>query len=131
MSMNDPIADMLTRIVNAHARMKREVLIPSSKLKEAIASVLKQEGYISDYKIDEAERKKTIVIALKYFEDKPVIEKLQRVSKPGLRCYKSVDELPKVMGGLGTAIVSTAKGVMTDRAARKQGVGGEVLCIVT
>jgi len=130
MSMSDPIADMLTRVRNATTRMRREVAMPASKSKVAIAAILKQEGYIVDYRVDNSDRKKTLVIELKYYEGKPVIEIIRRVSKPGLRRYKSVDDLPKVRGGLGTAIISTAKGVMTDRTAKKQGVGGEVLCIV-
>ena len=130
MSMSDPIADMLTRIRNATARMKREVAMPASKLKAEIADILKQEGYIVDYRVDGTDQKKTLVIELKYFEGKPVIEIIQRVSKPGLRRYKSVADLPKVRGGLGTAIISTSKGIMTDKAAKKQGVGGELLYIV-
>ena len=130
MSMSDPIADMLTRIRNSLLRQKREVQIPSSKLKVAIANILKQEGYILDYKVDEQDKKATLTIELKYFEGKPVIESIKRVSRPSLRAYKSVNDLPKVMGGLGIAIVSTAKGVMTDKSAREHGIGGEVLCFV-
>ena len=129
MSMQDPVADMLTRIRNAQARSKREVVMPASKLKVAIASILKEEGYIVSYKVDD-EVKASLHIELKYFEGKPVIESLERYSKPSLRRYNGVDDLPKVMGGLGTVIVSTSKGVMTDKNAREQGVGGEVLCLV-
>lgn len=131
MSMQDPIADMLTRIRNAQARAKREVNIPSSKLKTGIAGILKEEGYITDYKLTEEGNKTTLTVELKYFEGKPVIEMLRRVSRPSLRRYSGKDDLPKVMNGLGTAIISTNKGVMTDRTARAQGVGGEVLCIVS
>lgn len=131
MSMSDPISDMLTRIRNSLQRNKREVQIPSSKLKVAIANILKQEGYINDFKVGEQDKKSTLTIELKYFEGKPVIESLKRVSRPSLRSYKSVDKLPKVMGGLGVAIVSTAKGVMTDKTAREHGIGGEVLCFVS
>ena len=130
MSMTDPIADMLTRIRNGHAAEKTRVTMPSSKLKVSIAQVLKDEGYITDFRSAEAEGKSELVIELKYFDGKPVIEKLQRVSKPGLRIYKSKDELPRVMGGLGVAIISTSRGIMSDRAARAAGQGGEVLCIV-
>lgn len=131
MSMSDPISDMLTRIRNSLQRNKREVQMPSSKLKVAIANILKQEGYITDFKVGEQDKKSTLTIELKYFEGKPVIESLKRVSRPSLRSYKSVDKLPKVMGGLGVAIVSTAKGVMTDKTAREHGIGGEVLCFVS
>lgn len=129
MSMQDPLADMLTRIRNAQMAEKTVVSMPSSKLKVAVASVLKNEGYISDYQIS-GDAKPQLSIELKYFEGRPVIEELKRVSRPGLRQYKSVDQLPKVRGGLGVSIVSTNKGVMTDRAARAAGVGGEVLCTV-
>lgn len=129
MSMQDPVADMLTRIRNAQARSKREVSMPASKLKAAIAKILQEEGYIVSYKVDD-EVKASLHIELKYFEGKPVIESLERFSKPSLRRYNGVDDLPKVLGGLGTAIVSTSKGVMTDKNAREQGVGGEVLCLV-
>ena len=128
--MTDPIADMLTRIRNGLAANKAEVKIPFSKLKQSIAQVLKDEGYISDFKQDEVDGKPVLLIDLKYYQGKPVIENIKRVSRPGLRIYKSKDELPKVMGGLGVAIVSTSNGVMTDRAARKSGFGGEVLCYV-
>ncbi|TRX73050.1 30S ribosomal protein S8 [Pseudomonas mangiferae] len=129
MSMQDPLADMLTRIRNAQMAEKTVVSMPSSKLKVAVASVLKNEGYISDYNVT-SDAKPQLSIELKYFEGRPVIEELKRVSRPGLRQYKSVDQLPKVRGGLGVSIVSTNKGVMTDRAARAAGVGGEVLCTV-
>lgn len=122
---------MLTRIRNAQARAKREVNIPSSKLKTGIAGILKEEGYITDFRLSEEGNKTTLTIELKYFEGKPVIEMLRRVSRPSLRRYSGKDNLPKVMNGLGTAIISTNKGVMTDRTARAQGVGGEVLCIVS
>ena len=129
--MTDPIADMLTRIRNALAANKADVSMPASKQKAAIARVLKDEGYITDFRIDEKDGvKKSLVIELKYFDGKPVIEKIKRVSRPGLRIYKSKDELPRVMGGLGVAIVSTSNGLMSDRAARKAGHGGEVLCYV-
>ncbi|MBG4379888.1 30S ribosomal protein S8 [Pseudomonas aeruginosa] len=129
MSMQDPLADMLTRIRNAQMAEKTVVSIPSSKLKAAVAKVLKDEGYIADFQIS-SEVKPQLSIELKYFEGKPVIEEVKRISRPGLRQYKSVEQLPKVRGGLGVSIVSTNKGVMTDRAARAAGVGGEVLCTV-
>lgn len=129
MSMQDPLADMLTRIRNAQMAEKTVVSMPSSKLKVAVADVLKSEGYISGYEIS-SDAKPLLSIELKYFEGRPVIEELKRISRPGLRQYKSVDQLPKVRGGLGVSIVSTNKGVMTDRAARAAGVGGEVLCTV-
>ena len=128
--MTDPIADMLTRIRNALAAKKAQVAMPQSKQKMAIAQVLKDEGYIVDFGQGEADGKPVINVDLKYFQGKPVIEKIQRVSRPGLRIYKGKDELPKVMGGLGVAIISTSSGVMSDRAARKAGHGGEVLCYV-
>ena len=131
MSMQDPISDMLTRIRNSLERNKRDVKMPSSKLKVAIANILKQEGYISDYMVEENDKKASLIIELKYFEGKPVIEMLKRISRPSLRSYKSSNELPKVMGGLGVAIISTAKGVMTDKSAREHGIGGEVLCVVS
>ncbi len=131
MSMQDPISDMLTRIRNSLEREMRDVSMPSSKLKVAIAEILKQEGYISDYRVVEDNNKLSLVIELKYFEGKPVIEMIKRVSKPSLRQYKSTTDLPKVMGGLGVAIISTAKGVMTDKSAREHGIGGEVLCYVS
>lgn len=130
MSMQDPIADMFCRISNGQARTRSKVELPSSRLKVAIADILKQEGYINDYLVHDNDGKRQLIIELKYFDGKPVIEKLQRVSKPGLRRYKSSDDLPRVLGGFGTAIISTSKGVMTDKSARAQGIGGEVLCIV-
>ena len=130
MSMSDPIADMLTRIRNAQQSEKLSVAMPASKLKSAIAQVLKDEGYIEDFAVREAEGQPQLEIGLKYYAGKPVIEKIERVSRPGLRIYRPKDELPKVMNGLGVAIVSTSRGVMTDRKARGLGVGGEVLCIV-
>ena len=129
MSMQDPLADMLTRIRNAQMAEKSVVSMPSSKLKVAVANVLKSEGYITGYQVS-SDLKPLLSIELKYFEGRPVIEEVKRVSRPGLRQYKSVDDLPKVRGGLGVSIVSTNKGVMTDRAARAAGVGGEVLCTV-
>lgn len=129
MSMQDPLADMLTRIRNAQMAEKTVVSMPSLKLKAAVAKVLKDEGYIADFQIS-SEVKPQLSIELKYFEGKPVIEEVKRISRPGLRQYKSVEQLPKVRGGLGVSIVSTNKGVMTDRAARAAGVGGEVLCTV-
>jgi len=130
MSMTDPIADMLTRIRNAQAATKAQVRMPASKLKTAIAEVLKSEGYIADLAIVGTEGKAELTISLKYFEGKPVIETIQRVSRPGLRVFRGKDELPKVLGGLGVAIISTSHGVMSDRTARAAGHGGEVLCIV-
>jgi small subunit ribosomal protein S8 len=130
MSMHDPIADMLTRIRNAQLVGHSEVSMPASGLKGAIAKVLKDEGYIEDFAVREAEGKAVIEIGLKYYAGKPVIEKLERVSRPGLRIYKGRDDIPRVMNGLGVAIVSTSRGVMTDRRARETGVGGEVLCVV-
>jgi small subunit ribosomal protein S8 len=130
MSMSDPIADMLTRIRNAQATEKVSVVIPASKVKQAIAQVLKDEGYIEDFAVRNADGKAMIEIGLKYYAGKPVIEKIERVSRPGLRIYKGRDDIPRVMNGLGVAIVSTSRGVMTDRRARETGVGGEVLCVV-
>ena len=130
MSMSDPIADMLTRIRNAQRIEKAEVVMPSSKLKVAIAQVLAEEGYIDGFKVDANDGKPALHIGLKYYAGRPVIERLERVSRPGLRIYKSRDAIPQVMNGLGVAIVSTSRGVMTDRRARSQGVGGEVLCYV-
>ena len=130
MSMSDPIADMLTRIRNAQSSEKQLVAMPASRVKSAIAQVLKDEGYIEDFAVREREGKPTLEIGLKYYAGKPVIEKIERVSRPGLRIYRPKDDLPKVMNGLGVAIVSTSRGVMTDRKARGLGVGGEVLCIV-
>ncbi|MDE2089220.1 MAG: 30S ribosomal protein S8 [Gammaproteobacteria bacterium] len=131
MSMTDPIADMLTRIRNNQAAGKREVSMPSSTIKAAIAKVLLEEGYISGYTVQDVDGKPVLTVALKYYEGKPVIERLQRVSSPGRRVYRAKDKLPKVMGGLGIAIVSTSRGIMSDRAARAAGQGGEVLCIVS
>ena len=130
MSMTDPIADMLVRIRNAAAVGKPTVKMPSSKIKVAIANVLQDEGYIGGARVTEDGAKAELEIVLKYFEGKPVIERLQRVSRSGLRQYRGKDELPKVLNGLGIAIISTSKGIMTDSKARQQGVGGEVLCIV-
>jgi small subunit ribosomal protein S8 len=130
MSMHDPIADMLTRIRNAQLVGHTEVTMPASGLKGAIAKVLKDEGYIEDFATRENGAKKELAIALKYYAGRPVIERLERVSKPGLRVYKGRDNIPRVMNGLGVAIVSTSRGVMTDRKARADGLGGEVLCIV-
>jgi small subunit ribosomal protein S8 len=134
MSMHDPIADMLTRIRNAQMVGHTEVTMPASQLKSAIAKVLKDEGYIEDFAIrdkgGENGAKKELAIGLKYYAGRPVIERLERVSKPGLRVYKGRDDIPRVMNGLGVAILSTSRGVMTDRKARADGVGGEVLCIV-
>jgi small subunit ribosomal protein S8 len=130
MSMTDPIADMLTRIRNGQTAGKKSVKIPSSKLKLAIAKVLKEEGYITDFKTEVTGCHTEMTVELKYYNGVPVIESVKRVSRPGLRIYKSKDELPKVLGGLGIAIVSTSNGVMTDRAARAIGHGGEVICTV-
>ena len=130
MSMSDPIADLLTRIRNGQAAGKAEVAVQSSRVKEAIVRVLKEEGYVADFVVSKDGERKALVIALKYHAGKPVIERLERVSRPGLRNYRGKDELPKVLGGLGVAIVSTPKGVMSDREARRAGQGGEVLCVV-
>jgi small subunit ribosomal protein S8 len=130
MSMSDPIADMLTRIRNAQLSEKNSVVMPASKLKAAIAQVLKDEGYVEDFAVHEAGGKPVLDISLKYYAGRPVIEKIERISRPGLRIYKASNKLPDVMNGLGVAIVSTSKGVMTERKARASGVGGEVLCIV-
>ncbi|MDR9438185.1 MAG: 30S ribosomal protein S8 [Halomonas sp.] len=129
MSMQDTLADMFTRIRNAQMATKETVSMPSSKLKVEVARVLKEEGFISDFAVSET-AKPELTVSLKYFEGKPVIEHLQRVSKPSLRQYKGKDALPKVAEGLGVAIVTTSNGVMTDRAARQAGVGGEVICTV-
>jgi small subunit ribosomal protein S8 len=128
--MHDPIADMLTRIRNAQMRNKVSVSMPASKVKKSIAVVLKDEGYIENFSTNENNGKPLLNIELKYYAGQPVIEKIQRVSKPGLRIYKASDNLPKVMNGLGVAIVTTSKGVMTDIKARAAGIGGEVLCYV-
>ncbi len=130
MSMSDPIADMLTRIRNGQLVEKTEVVIPSSKLKVAIAKVLKDEGYIEDFVVDANAGKPVLRVSLKYYAGRPVIERIERVSRPGLRIYKNSGSIPQVMNGLGIAIVSTPKGVMTDRAARNANIGGEVLCYV-
>lgn len=130
MSMTDPIADMLTRIRNAQTAAKAQVSMPASKVKATIAQVLVDEGYIKAFGVAESDGKPTLTIALKYFEGKPVIETIQRVSKPGRRVFKGKDDLPRVLGGLGVAIISTSHGVMSDRSARTAGHGGEVLCIV-
>lgn len=130
MSMTDPIADMLTRIRNAQSVQKTVVMMPASKLKAAIAQVLKDEGYIDGFAVREKDGKSELEISLKYYGGEPVIEKIERVSRPGLRIYRGRDDIPKVMNGFGIAIVSTSQGVMTDRKARATGVGGEVLCIV-
>ena len=130
MSMTDPIADLLTRIRNAQTARKTEVAMASSKVKTAIVRVLKDECYVEDFRLDNEGGKPTLTIGLKYYEGKPVIDRLERVSRPGLRIYRGKDELPKVLGGMGTVIVSTPKGVMTDKQARSIGQGGEVLCIV-
>ena len=130
MSMSDPIADMLTRIRNAQMVEKAVVLVPSSKVKVAIAQVLKDEGYIDGFAIKSYDGKSQLEIALKYYAGKPVIERIERVSRPGLRVYKGHGSIPQVMNGLGVAIVTTPQGVMTDRKARATGIGGEVLCYV-
>lgn len=131
MSMTDPIADFLTRIRNGQSSGKTEVNAPASKVKLAIARVLKDEGYIENFSATERDGKPALAVQLKYFQGRPVIERLERVSRPGLRVYKGKDELPSVLGGLGIAIVSTSQGVMTDKQARATGHGGEVLCIVS
>ena len=130
MSLQDQISDMLTRVRNGQHRLKREVGMPSSKLKIAVAKILQEEGYITGFGVNEDKARPVLTIELKYFEGKPVIELLRRVSTPGLRRYSPGDKLPKVYGGLGTAIISTSKGVMTDRNARQLGIGGEIICIV-
>lgn len=131
MSMQDPISDMLTRIRNGQAGNKAKVTMPSSRIKVAIAAVLKDEGYITDFSTDAGDGKPSLSVMLKYHDGQPVISTIKRGSRPGLRIYKGKDELPKVLGGLGIAIVSTSQGVMTDRAARAAGHGGEVLCYVS
>jgi len=130
MSMSDPISDMLTRIRNGQQAEKVSVNMPSSKLKKAIAQVLKDEGYIEDYSVNDVGGLPQMEVVLKYYSGRPVIEKIERVSRPGLRIYKGRGDLPRVMNGLGVAVVSTSQGVMTDRKARSLGVGGEVLCVV-
>jgi small subunit ribosomal protein S8 len=131
MSQQDPISDMLTRIRNAHGARKQQVTMPSSTRKVALAQLLKDEGYIGEFSVADHDGKADLTIELKYFEGKPVIESIQRVSRPGLRTYRAKDELPTVIGGLGIAVVSTSRGLMTDRAARAQGVGGEIVCYVS
>ncbi len=131
MSMSDPLGDMLTRIRNGQAAGKKEVRMPSSKLKVAVANLLKDEGYLNAARVEEGEGKPSLTVELRYFQGKPVIESVKRVSRPGLRIYKGKKELPKVQGGLGIAIVSTSKGLMTDRAARAAGEGGEILAFVS
>jgi small subunit ribosomal protein S8 len=131
MSMSDPIADFLTRIRNGQLSGKPEVAIPASRIKLALAKVLKDEGYIEDFAVDGEARKPTVKVRLKYYQGRPVIERIERVSRPGLRVYRAKDELPKILGGMGVAIISTSQGVMTDRQARAAGHGGEVLCIVS
>lgn len=130
MSMQDPIADMFVRIRNAQARAKRETRIPGSKQKLAIAKVLLDEGYIQGFRVEDEGVRSTIVVELKYYGGRPVIERIERVSRPGLRVYKGMSGLPRVVGGLGIAIVSTSRGLMTDRQARSLGIGGEVICSV-
>ena len=131
MSMSDPISDMLTRIRNAQAVQKSTVNIPASKVKSGIASVLKDEGYISDFRDTEVDGKPTLEITLKYVQGTGVIETLKRASRPGLRQYRGKDDLPKILNGLGTAVISTSQGIMTDASSRAAGQGGEILCIVT
>ncbi len=131
MSMTDPIADMLTRIRNGQKARKVNVTMPSSTAKVAVAGVLKDEGYIAGFSTEGDGNKLSLTVELKYYEGAPVIERIERVSKPGLRIYRSTEEIPKVLGGLGVAIVSTSAGVMSDRQAREKGIGGEVLCVVS
>ncbi|MBT8144746.1 MAG: 30S ribosomal protein S8 [Gammaproteobacteria bacterium] len=131
MSMTDPIADMLTRIRNAQRAGKTNVAMPAAKIKSAIAAVLKDEGYVDDFQATEQEGKPTLQIQLRYHKGEPVIDQIQRVSRPGLRIYRGKGDLPQVMGGLGVAIISTSRGVMSDRQARAEGQGGEVLCTVS
>ena len=130
MSMTDPIADLLTRIRNGQTARKPEVSMASSKLKTAIARVLKEEGYVADVRLESEGQKTTLTIGLKYYDGRPVIDRLERVSRPGLRIYRGKDELPKVLGGLGVAVVSTPQGIMSDKQARAAGTGGEVLFVV-
>lgn len=130
MSMSDPVADMLTRIRNAQHAQKIEVTLPSSKLKAAVAKVLKEEGYISDWSVSENDKKPELKILLKYYQGEPVISLLKRASRPGLRQFRGKNDIPKVQGGLGVTVVSTSKGVMSDRQAREQGFGGEIICFV-
>lgn len=130
MSMSDPIADLLTRIRNGQTAAKAEVAMPASKMKESIVKVLKDEGYIKDYSVSD-DAKPELTVKLKYFEGRPVIDMIKRVSRPGLRIYKNKDELPRVLNGLGIAVISTSNGVMTEREARATGCGGEVICLVS
>jgi small subunit ribosomal protein S8 len=130
MSMTDPVADLLTRIRNGQSARKPSITMASSKLKASILKVLKDEGYISDFNVDPSDGKPQLTVDLKYYEGRPVIDRLERVSRPGLRIYRGKDEMPKVLGGMGTVIISTPRGVMTDKAARAIGQGGEVICIV-
>ncbi|HUO81668.1 MAG TPA: 30S ribosomal protein S8 [Gammaproteobacteria bacterium] len=131
MSMTDPIADMLTRIRNGQKAEKTEVRIPASKVKRALAEVLRDEGYIEDFAVETDGAQEILAVQLKYYEGRPVIERIERVSRPGLRIYKRNNELPKVLGGLGIAVVSTSRGVMSDRQARAEALGGEILCVVS
>lgn len=130
MSMSDPIADMLIRIHNAQATSKKSVSMPTSKIKVGIAGVLRDEGYIHDFSVQENDGKPQLEMVLKYHQGRPVIDRLKRVSRPGLRCYRGKNDMPRVMGGFGIAIVSTSRGIMTDKRARAEGFGGEVLCVV-
>ena len=131
MSLQDPIADMLTRVRNAHAVAKKEVQMPAAKIKITIANVLKDEGYILNYRTEQVDKRNMLTLQLKYHQDRPVIENIERVSRPGLRIYKGKDKLPQVLNGLGIAIISTPQGVMSDRKARALGIGGEILCFVS
>ena len=131
MSMTDPIADMLTRIRNAQSAGKPNVMMDSSKAKVAVAKVLVEEGYLRSFSVDDQQGKPVLEIQLKYFEGRPVIEMIKRISKPGLRIYKNKNELPKVAGGLGIAVISTSKGVVSDRTAKRSGEGGEIICYVS
>lgn len=130
MSMSDPIADMLTRIRNGQSASKAEVTMPASNMKQSLAKVLKDEGYISDFSVSD-DAKAEMSVSLKYYDGKPVIDTIQRMSRPGLRIYKNKDELPKILNGLGIVIISTSTGMMTDRAARAAGIGGELICSVS
>jgi len=130
MAMTDPIADMLTRVRNGQRAEKASVSMPASKVKQAIAQVLKDEGYVGEFRVSEVDGKQVLEVNLKYYEGAPVIERIERVSKPGRRVYRTRDDLPTVQGGLGVAIVSTSRGIMSDRQARASGVGGEVICYV-
>jgi small subunit ribosomal protein S8 len=131
MSINDPIGDFLTRIRNGQQARKKSITSPSSTVREAIAAVLKDEGYIADFAVTAEGKRKTIAVTLKYYQGKPVIERLERISKPSLRVYKGKGEVPKVLGGLGVAILTTPQGLMSDKRARAAGVGGEVICVVS